>query len=80
CTYPSCKRVLTNPYTHQIHMRTHIRVPSPKTFTCTLGCGESFTRRHDRQRHEVALHGKKCKDVCAKCERSFASRQTLDRH
>ncbi|KAJ7321663.1 hypothetical protein DFH08DRAFT_1085863 [Mycena albidolilacea] len=59
CQHPSCSRILTSPYTRQVHMETH-KVKPRKSFTCTMGCGEVFTRQHDRHRHEVALHGKKC--------------------
>ncbi|KAJ7607530.1 hypothetical protein FB45DRAFT_1067823 [Roridomyces roridus] len=79
CEHPGCDRVLTSPYTRQVHMRTH-RPKVRKAFVCTLGCGEAFTRQHDRQRHEVALHGKKCKDVCQRCKRFFSSPKMLERH
>ncbi|KAJ7621030.1 hypothetical protein FB45DRAFT_870793 [Roridomyces roridus] len=79
CEHPQCDRVLTSPYTRQVHMRTH-RAKVRKAFICTLGCGEAFTRQHDRQRHEVSLHGKKCKDVCQRCKRFFSSTKMLDRH
>ncbi|KAJ6491506.1 hypothetical protein DFH09DRAFT_1291064 [Mycena vulgaris] len=79
CLHPTCERVLTSPYTRQVHMGTH-RTKVRKAFPCTLGCGEAFTRQHDRQRHEVALHGKKCKHVCARCRRFFSSAKMLDRH
>ncbi|KAJ7621198.1 hypothetical protein FB45DRAFT_1032458 [Roridomyces roridus] len=79
CLEPACDKMLTSPYTRQVHMGTH-KAKVRKTFLCTLGCGEAFTRQHDRQRHEVALHGKKCKHVCARCKRFFSSAKMLDRH
>ncbi|KAJ6525449.1 hypothetical protein DFH09DRAFT_1416469 [Mycena vulgaris] len=79
CLHPTCERVLTSPYTRQVHMGTH-KTKVRKGFPCTLGCGEAFTRQHDRQRHEVALHGKKCKHVCTRCRRFFSSAKMLDRH
>lgn len=79
CLHPTCDRVLTSPYTRQVHMGTH-KAKVRKAFLCTLGCEEAFTREHDRQRHEVALHGKKCKHVCARCKRFFSSAKMLDRH
>ncbi|KAJ7612682.1 hypothetical protein FB45DRAFT_939560 [Roridomyces roridus] len=79
CLHPTCGRVLTSLYTRQVHMGTH-RAKARKAFICTLGCGEAFTRQHDRQRHEVALHGKQCQHVCQRCRRFFSSAQMLDRH
>jgi hypothetical protein len=79
CLHPSCSRVLTSPYTRQVHMGTHAPKPR-KAFLCTMGCGEVFTRQHDRHRHEVALHGKKCTHVCARCKRFFSTAKMLDRH
>jgi hypothetical protein len=79
CQHPSCSRVLTSPYTRQVHMETH-KVKPRKAFTCTMGCGEVFTRQHDRHRHEVALHGKQCTHVCSRCKRFFSTQKMLDRH
>jgi hypothetical protein len=62
-----------------VHMGTHTAKPR-KAFTCTLGCGEVFTRQHDRHRHEVALHGKQCAHVCARCKRFFTTEKMLGRH
>ncbi|KAJ7116320.1 hypothetical protein C8R44DRAFT_627929 [Mycena epipterygia] len=79
CLHPTCERVLTSPDMRQVHMGIH-KTKVRKAFLCTLGCGEVFTRRHDRQRHEVALHGKKCQYVCARCKRFFSNARMLDRH
>ncbi|KAJ7614994.1 hypothetical protein FB45DRAFT_842207 [Roridomyces roridus] len=79
CLSPGCDRVLTSLYTRQVHMGTH-RPKVRKTFLCTFGCGEAFTRQHDRQRHEVALHEKQCQHVCARCRRFFSSEKMLERH
>jgi hypothetical protein len=79
CQHPSCSRVLTSPYTRQVHMGTH-KIKPRKAFTCTMGCGEVFTRQHDRHRHEVALHGKKCTHVCSRCKRFFSTEKMLNRH
>ncbi|KAL0578390.1 hypothetical protein V5O48_003611 [Marasmius crinis-equi] len=32
-----------------------------RTFPCTMGCTEQFSRQHDRFRHEVLKHGKQSK-------------------
>lgn len=79
CLHPGCERVLMSMYTRQVHMTTH-RPKTRKVFTCSLGCAESFTRQHDRQRHEVLLHGKKCEHICSRCERFFSSQKMLERH
>lgn len=79
CPFPSCGRVLKSMYTQQIHLKTHEAKPQ-KNFPCTMGCSESFTRHHDRLRHEVAQHGKQCEFSCERCERFFSSRRMLDRH
>lgn len=79
CMYPTCERILTSPYTRQVHMRTH-KPKVPKPFVCSMACGQAFTRQHDRRRHEVVLHGKKCEHVCARCKRFFSSEKMLQRH
>lgn len=79
CPYSSCQRILKTLYTQQLHMKTHIAKPR-KTFTCTMGCSESFTRHHDRLRHEVSQHGKQCEFSCKRCDRFFSSQRMLDRH
>lgn len=79
CPFPSCHRVLKSPYTQQIHLKAH-EVKPQKHFPCTMGCSESFTRHHDRLRHEVAQHGKQCEFSCKRCERFFSSQRMLDRH
>lgn len=79
CPHPTCDRMLTTPYTRQLHMSSH-REKVRKAFLCTLGCGEAFTRRHDRQRHEVALHSEQCTHNCKRCGRFFSSVNMLFRH
>lgn len=79
CPYASCSRILKSLYTQQLHMKTHMERPR-KTFTCTMGCSESFTRHHDRLRHEVSQHGKQCEFSCKRCDRFFSSQRMLDRH
>ncbi|KAG6371793.1 hypothetical protein JVT61DRAFT_9148 [Boletus reticuloceps] len=79
CPFPSCGRVLKSMYTQRIHLKTHESRPQ-KHFPCTMGCPESFTRHHDRLRHEVAQHGKQCEFSCTQCERFFSSQRMLDRH
>ncbi|KAJ7855620.1 hypothetical protein B0H14DRAFT_2754476, partial [Mycena olivaceomarginata] len=56
------------------------KIKPRKVFTCTMSCGEVFTRQHDRHRHEVTLHGNKCKHVCSHCKRFFSTAKMLDRH
>ncbi|KAJ7605767.1 hypothetical protein FB45DRAFT_848497 [Roridomyces roridus] len=81
CLHPTCPRILTSPYTRSVHMSTHLLPRVRKEFICTFdGCAEAFTRRHDRARHEVALHGKECAHTCERCRRFFSSERMLERH
>ena len=70
-----------NHHPKQLHTipKTHA-AKSRKTFSCTMGCSESFTRHHDRLRHEVSQHGKQCDFACTRCDRFFSSQRMLDRH
>ncbi|KAJ7628865.1 hypothetical protein FB45DRAFT_919398 [Roridomyces roridus] len=79
CPHPSCDRILSSAHTRRVHMRTH-RVKVPRSFICTMGCGQAFTRQHDRARHEVATHGRECPFVCGGCKRFFSGAKTLGRH
>jgi hypothetical protein len=79
CLHKGCDRVLTSMYTRKVHMSTHKPKPR-KSFKCTMGCDVYFTRQHDRNRHEVTLHGKKCNYVCPRCSRFFSGQKKLDNH
>ncbi|KAF8146515.1 hypothetical protein K438DRAFT_1447995, partial [Mycena galopus ATCC 62051] len=79
CLHPTCDRVLTSLHTRETHMRTH-NAKVPKVLLCTLGCSKTFTREHDRQRHEVTLHGKKHNHICTRCKRFFSNTKRLNRH
>lgn len=57
CSYPECSRRFTTDYTRRVHERTH-KVEPRMPVVCTMGCSETFSRQHDRLRHEVAKHGK----------------------
>ncbi|TRM57259.1 hypothetical protein BD626DRAFT_222660 [Schizophyllum amplum] len=52
----------------------------PRTLECTMGCEESFSRQHDRFRHEVLKHGRPCDWVCDTCHKFFGSQKNLDKH
>jgi hypothetical protein len=79
CLVPGCARRFTSQYTLKVHMEAH--KPKPRTsFPCTLGCSETFSRQHDRLRHEVAKHGKVCDWLCGDCGRFFSSKKTLGNH
>ena len=79
CQVPGCSRRFTSQYTLKVHTEAH--KPKPRaSFPCTLGCPESFSRQHDRLRHEVAKHGKVCEFLCAECGRFFSSSKTLGNH
>jgi hypothetical protein len=79
CQVPGCSRRFTSQYTLKVHTEAH--KPKPRaSFPCTLGCPESFSRQHDRLRHEVAKHGKICEFLCDECGRFFSSSKTLGNH
>jgi hypothetical protein len=79
CLLPGCTRRFTSQYTLKVHMDAH--KPKPRSsFPCTLGCAETFSRQHDRLRHEVAKHGKVCDWLCSDCGRFFSSKKTLGNH
>ena len=59
--------------------------PSPpprpkKRYSCTMGCSQAFSRQHDRLRHEVLKHDKRCKWSCQTCGRFFSSESRLHSH
>ncbi|THU77738.1 hypothetical protein K435DRAFT_701741, partial [Dendrothele bispora CBS 962.96] len=77
CLEPTCKRQFLSEYTRRVHMQTHI----PKgPFPCTKGCSETFSRQHDRFRHEVTKHGYKSKWTCQSCSGFFSSQKSLKKH
>ncbi|PFH49166.1 hypothetical protein AMATHDRAFT_119084, partial [Amanita thiersii Skay4041] len=79
CLILGCYRRFTNQYTLRVHMDAHkpkIKVPFP----CRQGCSESFSRQHDRLRHEVSKHGKICEFLCNECGRFFSTDKTLANH
>ncbi|SJL08291.1 uncharacterized protein ARMOST_11654 [Armillaria ostoyae] len=79
CLIPGCQRRFTSQYTLKVHMQAH--KPKPRvSFVCTLGCGERFSRQHDRLRHEVAKHNKVCEFSCEACGRFFSMAKTLGNH
>ncbi|KAJ6526517.1 hypothetical protein DFH09DRAFT_1187711, partial [Mycena vulgaris] len=53
---------------------------SHKSFPCTMGCMMSFSRKHDRLRHEVTQHGRVCEWGCNACLKAFSSAATLKNH
>ncbi|KZT19580.1 hypothetical protein NEOLEDRAFT_1183280 [Neolentinus lepideus HHB14362 ss-1] len=81
CLHPTCSRFFTSEYTRQMHMATH-ETKARKAYPCSMGegCQETFSRAHDRLRHEVAMHGKDCQWVCHNCERFFSSSRMLELH
>ena len=79
CLTPGCGRRFKSQHTLKVHVDAH----RPKTripFPCTLGCSETFSRQHDRLRHEVAKHKKVCDWLCNDCGRFFSSARTLGNH
>ncbi|KAL1690672.1 hypothetical protein GGG16DRAFT_113840 [Schizophyllum commune] len=51
-----------------------------RTFKCGMGCGEYFSRQHDRFRHQVLQHDQPCPWTCKVCHKFFASQKNLDKH
>ncbi|KAF8321668.1 hypothetical protein DL93DRAFT_2093649 [Clavulina sp. PMI_390] len=54
---PNCERAFARAYNLKTHMQTHDphRV---KSFVCRhVGCGRSFSRKHDLGRHYTSIHG-----------------------
>ncbi|EIM88902.1 uncharacterized protein STEHIDRAFT_138053 [Stereum hirsutum FP-91666 SS1] len=82
CLEPGCTLRFTRKYTRKVHMETHTRAKQQrKSFVCGVaGCGECFSRKHDRLRHEVGKHGQECEWTCRQCGRFFSSQTTLERH
>jgi hypothetical protein len=92
CMDPSCKKTFKRVHARNNHVkRRHslLRNPSsgpivPSTqvvHRCTVvECGEQFTRRHDRMRHEWSQHGIRSDFSCSHCHRLFSSQNRLDRH
>ncbi|KAI5889568.1 uncharacterized protein SCHCODRAFT_02703923 [Schizophyllum commune H4-8] len=60
--------------------RKNASVVKGRSFPCTMGCGEEFSRQHDRFRHEVLKHERSCRWVCDTCHRFFGSQKNLERH
>ncbi|KAL1696333.1 hypothetical protein GGG16DRAFT_108445 [Schizophyllum commune] len=60
--------------------RKNASVVKGRNFPCTMGCGEEFSRQHDRFRHEVLKHERSCRWVCDTCHKFFGSQKNLDRH
>ncbi|KAK7035406.1 hypothetical protein VNI00_011937 [Paramarasmius palmivorus] len=79
CTHPNCERSFTSNYTLETHMLSH-KPKNKQPYQCTIGCGALFSRKHDRQRHEVSQHGKPTKWVCSHCSNFFSSEKTLSSH
>lgn len=76
-----CTKKMTSQYTLRVHLEAH--KPKPRaSFLCRMGggCTESFSRQHDRLRHEVAKHDKVCEFTCDHCNRFFSSSKTLGNH
>lgn len=79
CLYPDCDRRFVSDYTLGVHMEAHKTKPRVR-YPCTAGCSESFSRQHDRLRHEVSQHGKVCEFVCEDCGGFFSTTKTLNNH
>ncbi|EIW81160.1 hypothetical protein CONPUDRAFT_165374 [Coniophora puteana RWD-64-598 SS2] len=81
CLHDGCPRKFSSEYTLNLHMTTHQYRDKPKVrYPCEMGCSETFSRQHDRLRHEVAKHGRMCQWFCSRCRRVFSRQSTRDKH
>jgi len=78
---PHCDRRFRWEHSLRSHVRTHLSKP-PKSFRCTMSssCDQSFSRQHDRLRHEVIKHGRVCEWACGSCGKFFSSQRTFASH
>lgn len=78
----TCGRSFKRAYTLKVHMNCHTTEGKiRKSFACSVdGCGERFTRKHDRLRHEISQHSKTTRFSCQHCRRSFSTDHTLQKH
>lgn len=80
CPHDTCDRRFRSEYTCRVHAGSHAPKPR-KIVECTFAdCKETFTRQHDRLRHEVNKHGKVCEWSCVSCRKFFSSAEMLDKH
>ncbi|EIW74604.1 hypothetical protein CONPUDRAFT_140410 [Coniophora puteana RWD-64-598 SS2] len=79
CLDPSCPRRFASKYTLNLHMTTHRQSPRVR-YPCEMGCAETFSRQHDRLRHEVSKHGRVCEWLCNRCRHVFSTQGTRDKH
>ncbi|KAJ8086664.1 hypothetical protein PM082_005487 [Marasmius tenuissimus] len=79
CLEPTCSRHFMNEHTREKHMQTHRDKPR-RSFPCTMGCSEQFSRQHDRFRHEVAKHGYQSEWTCDECHGFFSSEKSRSSH
>ncbi|EIW83757.1 hypothetical protein CONPUDRAFT_163061 [Coniophora puteana RWD-64-598 SS2] len=79
CLDPSCPRRFANQYTLQLHMTTHQEIRK-EPYHCEMGCSETFSRQHDRLRHEVARHGRVSEWTCNRCRHVFSTQSTRNKH
>ncbi|KZP00974.1 hypothetical protein CALVIDRAFT_552623 [Calocera viscosa TUFC12733] len=80
CLHPGCDRTFKREYTRAVHMTTH-QPREKQRFKCQIApCQEEFSRRHDRFRHEVHIHGVESEWKCNNCSKFFAKEITLLKH
>ncbi|KDR65980.1 hypothetical protein GALMADRAFT_259903 [Galerina marginata CBS 339.88] len=79
CVIAGCERRCVSRYHLGVHIKAHNTKPK-RSLPCTMGCSETFSRLHDRLRHEVGQHGKVCEFTCYECGRFFSMQTTLNSH
>ncbi|THV04413.1 hypothetical protein K435DRAFT_961887 [Dendrothele bispora CBS 962.96] len=78
----TCDRVFTREYNRKVHEEAHTtRAAGPhRPHRCREpNCNTTFSRSHDRLRHEVRIHGHEA-HTCAICNNMFSSLKSLQKH
>lgn len=70
-------RIMKNKRAKESSPRTKPRTNFPCSFA---GCLEAFSRKHDRMRHEVIQHSRRCEWSCDQCRKFFSTEKTLAKH
>ncbi|KAF9694534.1 hypothetical protein EKO04_007365 [Ascochyta lentis] len=75
-----CQKGFSRQYNYKQHLLTH-DPNRKKEHTCLWdGCGRSFVRRTDLERHHRSVHLKERSHGCRNCPSGFARKDTCGRH
>ncbi|THU79385.1 hypothetical protein K435DRAFT_528466 [Dendrothele bispora CBS 962.96] len=75
----TCDRVFTREYTRKVHEDAHATRAAGPLLCREPDCNTTFSRSHDRLRHEVRIHGHEA-HTCAICNNMFSSLKSLQKH